>query len=330
MKLPFCTVLCPTFRKPKLLANALACYLAQTYPADRRELLIFDSAQQFQTQRGEGWRLISLSERPPSLPAKYNLMVASSNPATDIFVVWDDDDVYLPHHVASHAAVMEKRFDTASAKWSKPREVLSTYTGQPLVENAAGRFHGSIAIGSDFLDSIGCWPMTSRADFDQQIIATLQRSMPPCDPIDISPPSYVFRWGSTGAYHSQHVMKSPDDETWYRNVPNISHHKGEKNIILSPIMDDETERLYAEFSIRCRQGISAAVPSRAALIPCRHRGPIVAAVPCEVCGSAGGRSELVAIHECRSPLVAFSRCAGSHFEPIRRHSICSSREHVEP
>ena len=255
MLLPFVTALCPTYRKPDCLRNSLACWFAQDYPRDRCELLIHDSANQFANQSGESWKLTTLRTRPPSLPAKYNAMIAAADPRTDLFVVWDDDDVYLPHHLASHVAALVPPFgdDTLDAihcrqQWSKPREVLSTYTGQPLIERAAGRFHGSIAIGADLLRLIGGWPLTLRADFDQQIIATLHRARVPADPINIAPPSYVFRWGSTGVYHSQHVMRDPADETWYARVSDISHQRDSEPILLTPNMDTETARLVAQFS----------------------------------------------------------------------------------
>lgn len=68
--------LCPTYGRPKLLANALACFLCQDYPAHKRKLLILDDAGQFAPQRGEGWELLSTRERFASLPDKYNAMLA--------------------------------------------------------------------------------------------------------------------------------------------------------------------------------------------------------------------------------------------------------------
>jgi len=247
--LPFITALCPTFRKPICLANSLACWLAQDYPLDRRELLIHDSAHQFASQQGTSWRLRRLDVRPNSLPDKYNAMVGDSDPRTDLYIVWDDDDVYLPRHCINHVAALSLRGQPVRSGWSKPRSVLSTYTRKPLVEAADGRFHGSIAIGADLMEIIQRWPQTRRADFDQRMLWTLASVMPPADPIEINQtPSYVFRWGTTSTYHSQHVMRSPDDETWYDRVPEISHAGNGEPMILSPLMDSETAALYDEFS----------------------------------------------------------------------------------
>ena len=53
-----------------------------------------------------------------------------------ILMVWEDDDIYLPHHISSHVTAMEGHL------WSKPSKVLSDYSGQIQEEDATGR-HGS-------------------------------------------------------------------------------------------------------------------------------------------------------------------------------------------
>ena len=97
---PFVSCLCPTYHRPKLLANAVACFLAQDYPAERRELIIVDDAQEFAPQIGQGWQLVSLSRRFQSLPEKYNALAGLAE--GEVFVVWEDDDIYLPHHISAH------------------------------------------------------------------------------------------------------------------------------------------------------------------------------------------------------------------------------------
>jgi hypothetical protein len=55
-------------------------------------------------------------------------------------IVWEDDDVYLPHHISSHVAAMKGHL------WCKPSKVLSDYTGEIQKEAAAGRLHLSIVM----------------------------------------------------------------------------------------------------------------------------------------------------------------------------------------
>ena len=209
-KLQFVSCLCPTFRRPKLLENSIACFLAQDYPADRRELIILDDAGELKNESGEGWQIISIPRRFRSLPEKFNALAGLSH--GEILVVWEDDDIYLPHHISSHVTAME------GCLWSKPSKVLSDYTGQIQEEDATGRFHASLAFTRQAFDQVGGWPLTLRGDFDQQLISKLNAVGIPGDPCSVAGPGYVFRWGSTGAYHGQAMMRGPDDENWYDNA----------------------------------------------------------------------------------------------------------------
>ncbi len=231
MSSPFIAAICPTFARPQLLANAIACFLRQDYPIHRRQLLILDDAGQFTeaierdgrcrwsmaTPKDKGeWDVISEPDRYSSLPAKYNALLAKADfhyPQTDAFVVWEDDDVYFPHHLSAHAKALEH------GEWSKPSRVLSTYPGYPDNEAAAGRFMASIAFSRALAERVGGWPITKRADFDQQFMSVLgDAAGPPVDTLDYSPnqiPGYCFRWRGSGSWHGQEFMRSPDDEQWY-------------------------------------------------------------------------------------------------------------------
>jgi hypothetical protein len=210
--------LCPTYGRPQLLANAVACFLAQDYPEEKRKLLILDDAGQIESQNHGSWQVISTPERFPSLPAKYNAMLAAEgiigpiqHDRWDAVAVWDDDDIYLPWHLSAAAKAL-----VAGAPSAKPLRVWSLYgTEVPFQESGAGRFHGSLVIAMDQLRRVDGWFDTRRADFDQQQIAVCG---PAADTLPHSPgnsPSYVFRWQSTKANHCQGLMSSPDDEDWY-------------------------------------------------------------------------------------------------------------------
>ena len=46
------TCVCPTYRRPRLLANAIACFVAQTYP--NRELIVLDDAGELEPREENG------------------------------------------------------------------------------------------------------------------------------------------------------------------------------------------------------------------------------------------------------------------------------------
>lgn len=217
----FITALCPTYRHPKLLANSLALWNAQDYPADQRELLILDDAPSFDEQHGPNWQLEAW-QRFPSLPAKYNYLVRlalTAFPQTDAFVVWEDDDIYLPSYISSHAKQLEQH------ELSKPGIILTDYPapGTLQAETAGPRFHSSLAFRRELLERVGGWPKTRRADFDLAFIANLMAAAQSIgDPApSIETCQYIMGW-HTGAAHGQFThQQGPGDEQWYDRCPEV-------------------------------------------------------------------------------------------------------------
>lgn len=203
--------LCPTYgRRPELLKQSLSCFLTQDY--QHKKLLLFDDLGTLMGTRVpyNDVLILSTKKRADSIAHKYRRMLsACSDIAYDAVVVWDDDDGYFPWHLSAHAAVL------ANHGWSKPSKIWSAYHVPPKLEDASGRFHGSIAIRRDLLEKIRGWVQTKRADFDQQMLARLNQEEPPGDPCLISSPSYLYRWQTTQSGHCSGLMSSPDNEDWY-------------------------------------------------------------------------------------------------------------------
>jgi len=215
--------LMPTFGRPSLAANSLALYLRQKLEGHTADLFILDDAGQIASQcggePGHRWHVYANDQRYPTLPAKYRELVSLAGPEAEAYVVWDDDDVYLPWHLAAHADTL------ARYAWSHPSAIYSTYGRQsiddrPAIEPAAGRFHGALGIRRDTLQDLGGWIQTADATFDQQMLAALGRYGRPGDPCRaagrIDNPSYVYRWSDTERWHCSGVMDCPD---WYQRTP---------------------------------------------------------------------------------------------------------------
>ncbi len=217
----FVTALCPTFRHPDLLANSLALWNMQQYPAEQRRLIILDDAQTFDSQHGHNWQLVSLPKRCHSLPDKYNIMVALAPRNTDVFVVWEDDDIFLPHHISAHVRTIQDGHEYSKPTWvaidtNKPGEII--YENHPL---GTANMHGSSAFTADLLRRVGGYPNTNRADYDLQMITELIHKT--TKPVGNSAPikesmSFIMGW-HTGAWHGQLChLEGPSDEHWYERA----------------------------------------------------------------------------------------------------------------
>ena len=239
---PVVCCLCPTYRRPQLLENALACFLAQTYPADKRFLLILDDAGQITPQETASWKIVSTPTRYPSLPAKYNALAALATTwkKPDIFVIWEDDDIYLPWHI--QVSVQASK----ATQWAKPSRIWSLFRRVLHSEPGAGRFHASLTVHRALLEAVGGWPETRQANFDQQFLHRLTQAGLPGDPCDSAPPSYVFRWETTKAYHGQSFMRSPEDVQWYDTVANVAAPAVPVQTVV-PRFDLETSNLLIAF-----------------------------------------------------------------------------------
>ncbi len=236
---PLVACLCPTYGRPALVENSVGLFLDQTWPLPQACMYVLDDGGQLphETRRlndGRPWlRVITTKTRFPSLSSKYTalLTAALEDGATDL-AIWDDDDVYLPSHLAR---AMEGMNETG-ALWSKPSRVWSTYSNPPIVEKADGRFWGSVVLSVEGYRKMGGLVSTERADFDQLNLQRMSTLGPPFDP----GPTYVFRWSDTGHPHAQHFITKPSDREWYHRMarPNLPPHAK-----LVPEVDARTREL---------------------------------------------------------------------------------------
>jgi len=214
------SVIMPVYRRARLACNAAACFLGQALPRDcSAELIVIDDGGTFshiEAETRDATRRIELrsfDRRFPSLAAKYNAAVESLETRGEarLAVLFDDDDVYLPWHLSAHVTALAEDLAQGRPAWSKPARVWSDYSGTWKQEDAAGRFHGSIAF------SLPCpvrWDTQAGPDFDQRFMTALRNEFGrPRDPLSVNPvPGYGFRW-HTHTWHVQHFDRY--GESWY-------------------------------------------------------------------------------------------------------------------
>ena len=208
---PLVSCICPTYKRPQQLRNALACFLAQDYPESRCELIILDDAGQFPEQIGTNWRLISTRRRFENLPSKFNALLKECR--GDIVAVWEDDDVFLPWHLRD----VVHCYQGESADIYLPRSVWTNYhhdSGELVIEEPAGRFHSSWRFTRRIVEAVGGYPESSRLDFDQELGGLLRQSGEAESYGEHEHPSYVYRWGSAAWNASQGGNDTAFQELW--------------------------------------------------------------------------------------------------------------------
>lgn len=234
-RLPHITCLCPSLARPALLATSVACWANQFYDPAKISLLIgLDSDDKFTDltteslgdelrryrPRARSAAKVAVERFSPelSLPAKYNAMAARAafRWQTDVFVVWEDDDLYLPAHCNAIASRWQA-VNRPESWWAHPHHVWSDYHGitQPQLEEALGRFHAALAVSRTMWERIP-WINTEQADFDQQYLAALRRESRPANYENpgLRQPTYVFRWHTQHEHAQNSMTRGPSDRGW--------------------------------------------------------------------------------------------------------------------
>lgn len=99
------TALTVTSGRTAHLQEALACFAAQDY-AEKRMVILNTFPKQKLTTDVPNVRIINCEARPDSLGEARNLAVAVCEDGA--VIPWDDDDLYLPHHLRLYAEAFEK------------------------------------------------------------------------------------------------------------------------------------------------------------------------------------------------------------------------------
>ena len=207
MALPKLACICCTYARPQLLEQAVYSYCMQNYPDDRCELIVLDDAGQYVSQSHSTpkvWHLISIRRRFRTLGEKRNASAALASPSADAYVVWDDDDIYLPWTLRAHAAALER------APWSLPSVVLVEEAETYRLRSRRTRrlFHPAWAFLRDAFRQVGGYPFMQSGQ-DQGLASRFEQAgIGKADPLALGfAPYLVYRWSTTGSWHLSALNK---------------------------------------------------------------------------------------------------------------------------
>jgi hypothetical protein len=156
-------------------------------------------------------RVINHQGRFPTLMEKYQFGAQHLPWMPSYVCVMDDDDLYLPSFLSSHAEVL------ADSLWSYPDEIWSTYGFVARKEATGNRFWASSAYRSEALEAIGGYGDTAAAGFDQIFLNRMRaKHGAPGVPTKTE---YVYMWELTSNNHTSGHMKSFEDTSWYNATP---------------------------------------------------------------------------------------------------------------
>jgi glycosyltransferase involved in cell wall biosynthesis len=190
--------LCCTYGRPRLLAEAIESFLRQTY--EPKELIILDDAGQYRDVHvpWPGVKLVSLPYRFRTLGEKRNTSAAIASAKAEVYAIWDDDDIYLPNHLAVGMELIRE------CEWVIPA-MVGTWDGNMLRKKAnTWLFHGGWLFRRSLFQRVGGYPIMQTGQ-DQALATRFKRDRAVVT--RHTELTYIYRWGGTGSPHLSALPK---------------------------------------------------------------------------------------------------------------------------
>jgi hypothetical protein len=191
-RLPKVSCQCLTFGRPRLLAEAVACFLRQDYPGPKELIILNDQPGVEYVFNHPEVKVVNLDRRVPTVGGKRNRCAQMSDGR--IMMPWDDDDVHLPWrisvtvaHMTNHHHFKAKRFWV----WTDRKFKL---------ERPGGGAPSMGAWSFDLFDRVGGYPEIQSGQDTE-----LQKKMTAAGLTDVrylpdDQVYYIYRWAS-GCWH---------------------------------------------------------------------------------------------------------------------------------
>ena len=224
MRLPSVGVVLPTLERPLLLAEALEAVLAQTYTGHIEVAVVYDRGTPDPRLARAGTRPVRLmsNDRTPGLAGARNSGILGMS--TDLVAFCDDDDVWLPHKLATQVAALQAsgtgRFSTCaisvdyrgqlSHRLARRTEVRH----EDLLRSRMSMLHSStfLADRTFLVDVVGLLdeeaPGSQNEDWDLLLRATEHLPI-----VHVDSPLVRVRWG-VNSYFARQWQSRADSLSW--------------------------------------------------------------------------------------------------------------------
>lgn len=144
---PKVSCLCPTYGRPRLLGEAIRCFLDQDYP--NKEMIVLNDQEGVSLilpSCPDNVKIINYPTRFRSLGEKRNYL--KSLGTGDLFCIWDDDDLYTPFRISDSVKLMREcsGYDIIKAQDA----YMSTDDQGYMIAN--NLFHSQACITKEYMD----------------------------------------------------------------------------------------------------------------------------------------------------------------------------------
>lgn len=189
------SAVCVTYGRTKLLENAIACFQYQDYQGPTKLVILNTCPKQNLSLDTPDERIfiVNVDERPATLGDARNIAVNQCFDS-DLILVWDDDDAYLPHLISTFAAAYEP-----GNSWIWLSKRLWAEGKATSIKGIVGACHGGcFAFSYSAWQRCGGYPSVTvgedRIFVNKVLLGNGQR-------VEVTgTPPFICWWGN-GAYH---------------------------------------------------------------------------------------------------------------------------------
>ena len=189
---PKISCLCPTYGRPHALEEAIHSFLIQDYPGEKELVILNDLPDQQLHFKHSQVKIVNLPNRITNLGEKFNLTALEAT--GEVFAVWDDDDIFLPHRLTySFERMWRGLFHTGLGFYE---------VGPQQIEYAQNLFHSCLMLTKKAFWDIGGYRRVDWCGADtllfQDLIARygeFSKTIPDQDRF------YIYRWSTVQSYH---------------------------------------------------------------------------------------------------------------------------------
>lgn len=191
--LPKVSCLCPTFARPNLLEEAIESFLRQDYEGEKELVIVNDFPYQTLKMSIPNPQVIIANTPTHIVPLGKKFNVTAALATGEYLMVWDDDDIYLPHrisHSVKHIANGVYHTNRAAILQDGKYELTGNY------------FHGCLMVAANTFKGVGGYDEQDMSKIDLQLLDKIRAKTGfVSEQIATKDLFYIYRWGETGAYH---------------------------------------------------------------------------------------------------------------------------------
>jgi glycosyltransferase involved in cell wall biosynthesis len=199
MSLPKVSCYCATYGRPHVLEESVESFLRQNYSGEKELIVLNDFAKNILKCDDPQVKIFNVPNHIKPLGKKFNSTVSLCT--GDVFMPWEDDDIFLPHRLTYTVNNMQNGFFHTG---------LAFFEHQNKLIISGNHFHCNMAVSKELWKSVGGYSELDNCTLDIELMHRLKKESNYKDhEIKHEDLFYIYRWGGRGSYHASGWGSNP-------------------------------------------------------------------------------------------------------------------------